>query len=165
LVLNNLIRVAAGDAEALAALYEALFPRVVSHLRGRFDNLDEGEIEGAAQQTMLQVWQKAATFRGQTEREAMGWVMRIAERKALDLLRLETRSTELDPERHSAYDRVDETDWPRFFSRLTQREREVVELLYQGYKAVEIAAGLQISEPRVTQLIHAVREKARKWLV
>ena len=97
MVLNNLIRVAAGDAEALAALYEALFPRVVSHLRGRFDNLDEGEIEGAAQQTMLQVWQKAATFRGQTEREAMGWVMRIAERKALDLLRLETRSAELTP--------------------------------------------------------------------
>ncbi len=164
MVFNNLIRVAAGDAEALAALYEALFPRVVSHLRARFDNLDEGEIEGAAQQTMLQVWQKAATFRGQTEREAMGWVMRIAERKALDLLRMEQRSAELDPERHSAFDQIDEVDWKRFFARLTPREREVVELLYQGYKAVEIAASLQVSEPRITQLIQAVREKARKWL-
>ena len=165
MVLNNLIRVAAGDAEALAALYEPMFPRVVLHLRARFDNLDEGEIEGVAQQTMLQVWQKASTFRGQTEREAMGWVMRIAERKALDLLRMEQRTTDLDPERYSGYDKVDETDWPRFFSRLTPREREVVDLLYQGYKAVEIAATLQVSEPRVTQLIQAVREKARKWLV
>ena len=76
-------RVAAGDADALAELYErhgqVIFSQVV------FVVGDHALAEEVLQDTMLAVWRQAGAFRG--EARVRSWMIAIARRRARDRLR------------------------------------------------------------------------------
>lgn len=87
-----LSRIAAGDKLAFEELYRAYFPRLQRFLR-RLSRSPE-LIEEVVNDTMLVVWQKAATFDGSCK--VSTWVFAIAYRKALKGLKLSDEPVESD---------------------------------------------------------------------
>ncbi|MUL81440.1 MULTISPECIES: sigma-70 family RNA polymerase sigma factor [unclassified Mycolicibacterium] len=82
-------RVADGDAEAFASFYDAtcarVFGLVVRVLR------DPGYSEETTQEVYTQVWGSAAGF-DPTVGSALGWLMTLAHRRAVDRVRAEVAS-------------------------------------------------------------------------
>jgi hypothetical protein len=75
-------RIAAGDRRAFEMLYRAYFPRLARFLHRMTRN--SALIEEIANDTMLVVWQKAATFNGSSK--VSTWVFAIAYRRACKAL-------------------------------------------------------------------------------
>ncbi|WP_093803724.1 sigma-70 family RNA polymerase sigma factor [Streptomyces sp. Wb2n-11] len=146
-------RVADGDQEAFAALYDAIagpvYGLVLKVLR------DPSQSEEVTQEVMVEVWRTAARFspgRG----SVMTWVMTVAHRRAVDRVRSEQAAT--DREQRNAhrecmpdYDQVSEEVTVRLESEqvrrcmrtLTELQRQAVTLAYyQGYTYPEVAAAL-----------------------
>ena len=57
--------------------------------------------------------------------------------------------------------KVEEGDWPYFRVHLTDREKELVELIYEGRSNAEIAEALFISESTVKTHIYNIFKKMR----
>jgi len=77
-------RVAGGDREAFAALYDRLAPRVFGLALHLLRN--RGDAEDVLQETFLRVWGRAATF-DPRKCPPEGWVLMIARCRAVDRLR------------------------------------------------------------------------------
>jgi RNA polymerase sigma factor (sigma-70 family) len=75
-------RIAAGDRHAFEMLYRTYFPRLARFLHRMTRN--SAMIEEIANDTMLVVWQKAATFNGSSK--VSTWVFAIAYRRACKAL-------------------------------------------------------------------------------
>ena len=85
-------RVAAGDRHAFEMLYRAYFPRLARFLQRMTRSVPL--IEEIVNDTLLVVWQKAATFDGSCK--VSTWVFAIAYRQALKALRNADRALPLD---------------------------------------------------------------------
>lgn len=91
-----LAQVAAGDMNAMAAIYkrhsEAVHRFVSTRLRDTF------EVSDIVHNTMLDVWRSAGRFEGRAN--ARSWILSIARNKTVDLIRKQSRTdvTEPDPE-------------------------------------------------------------------
>ncbi|NGZ85040.1 sigma-70 family RNA polymerase sigma factor [Duganella sp. SAP-35] len=85
-------RIAAGDKHAFEALYRAYFPRL-SRFIGRMTR-SAPLIEEVVNDTMLVVWQKAASFDGSCKPST--WVFAIAYRKTLKGLKASDEPIESD---------------------------------------------------------------------
>lgn len=81
---NLVARVAKGDGEAFARLFDRHAPSVLGLLVRMTGH--RGEAEELLQETFLQVWRRADQFRsgGSTPR---GWILMIARSRALDAIR------------------------------------------------------------------------------
>jgi RNA polymerase sigma factor (sigma-70 family) len=104
-------RIAAGDRRAFEALYRAYFPRLARFLQRMTRNI--ALIEEVVNDTMLVVWQKAATFDGSSK--VSTWVFAIAYRRACKALHAFDEPVEGDGTEREALD-SDRPEW--LFERL-----------------------------------------------
>lgn len=168
-------RVARRDREAFEQLYRLLHQRLARYLRRYLR--DDGQIEDTIQEVFLVVWRQAASFRGDSQ--VSTWVIGIAYRKALDVLR--RRSTRPIPVPAGDDDGAASSDEQKgtgssaavearlalqeALATLPAAQRTVVELTYfRGLSYREIANRVGCPENTVkTRMFHA-RRKLRQVL-
>ncbi|WP_326836948.1 ECF RNA polymerase sigma factor SigK [Amycolatopsis rhabdoformis] len=148
-------RVAGGDEAAFAGLYDHLASPVLGMC---FRVLrDRAQAEEVTQETLLEVWRKAATFSAR-KGSLRNWVLTIAHRRAIDRVRAESagaareeRDAQLDPRRE--FDEVSEetlTGLARAEVReallsLSEVQRESITLAYfLGWTAREVSERLGV---------------------
>lgn len=166
-------RMAAGDADAHRALYEALGRDVLGYLRGRLN--DDGAAEELLHEVMLSAWKGAAAFRG--ESRVRTWLLAMAHNAACNELRRRSRLTVVpEPERvdaarnghagprHGAT--LDERiDLDAAIGRLPAAQREVLELVFaQGLGQEEAAAVLGVAVGTVKSRLNRAKERLRRHL-
>ncbi|MEV8312408.1 sigma-70 family RNA polymerase sigma factor [Streptomyces flavidovirens] len=146
-------RVAGGDQEAFATLYDAIagpvYGLVLKVLR------DPAQSEEVAQEVLVEVWRTATRFRPD-QGSVMTWVMTMTHRRAVDRVRSEQAATAREQrnavrERTRDYDQVSEEVTVRLESEqvrrclrtLTELQRQALTLAYyKGYTYQEVAATL-----------------------
>ncbi|GAT73930.1 ECF RNA polymerase sigma factor SigK [Microbacterium hydrocarbonoxydans] len=92
-VAELLVRIADGDQDAFASLYDSLSPRVFGLILRVLVNRSQSE--EVLQEVFLEIWQSAGRFapnRGQ----GRSWVMTIAHRRAVDRVRASQSSADRD---------------------------------------------------------------------
>ncbi len=177
LELDRLLKkIARQDSAAFEQLYPVLKPNLSRFLLWQFNNLDESDVEALVQQTLLRVWEKANTYHGCSPSSAKNWIISIARNLALDQLKQHKRQVSLElllegglPEHHfeestSSSNPLEEiiVQNEKLYQRikhLTAREKQVLDLLKEGYTQKRVACTLNIAPPRVNQLIRAIRQK------
>jgi RNA polymerase sigma-70 factor (ECF subfamily) len=135
-------RASTGDQDAFGALYDRLAPRVLGLIRHLV--IDHAQSEEVAQEVFLEVWQSAARFDPNKGR-AIGWIMTIAHRRAVDRIRAAQASRDRDTrigirDLPQEFDQVAEAVEVRIehrrveaaMSRLSDAQREAVGLAYYG---------------------------------
>jgi len=136
-------RVACGDAEAFAELYDEISPLVFGvALRVVRDDAIAQEV---AQETLVTVWKKASAY-DPSQASVRGWAATLAHRRSVDAVRRESRlrqREERDASRSeplaesdevgSTIERQEDIDGVRrLLGVLTDRQREAIELAYFG---------------------------------
>jgi len=153
-------RVAGGEREAFAEVYDALAPKVLGLTRGVLRN--HAMAEEVTQEVMLEVWRQATRF-DPALASVSTWVMTIAHRRAVDRVRavrssedredkVAARETtrEFDEVAETVEQREDERRVRRALAGLTDLQREAVELAYWGgLTAADISQRLQLPMPTV----------------
>jgi RNA polymerase sigma-70 factor (ECF subfamily) len=143
-------RVARGDTDAFAALYDLMAPRVYGLIRRVLRN--PAQSEEVTQEVMVEVWRTATRY--DADRGSLtSWVLTMAHRRAIDRVRSEQSSTDREQAVAAAsstteYDEVSETVTTNLeaeqvrhcLSSLTELQRESVTLAYYGgYSYREVA--------------------------
>lgn len=126
-------RIAAGDRRAFEALYRTYFPRL-ARFAGRMVR-NPALIEEVVNDTMLVVWQKAASFDGSCKPST--WIFAIAYRKTLKGLRQTDEPVESDA---SLYEDEGDSRPEQVFSRqqLQQTVAEALDALPAAQRAVMV---------------------------
>jgi RNA polymerase sigma-70 factor, ECF subfamily len=149
--LDALLRqVAAGDTAAFEELYDettaAVYGLAVRVLR------DRAQAEEVAQEVMVEVWRKAASY-DPARGGAMGWIMTLAQRRAVDRVRSEQAAAERDDRAarreppvapdgvaELVLDRLDGQRLRDCMDHLTVPQRQSITLAYyDGYTYREVA--------------------------
>lgn len=153
-------RVAGGDRDAFAEVYDAVAPKVLGVTRAVLRN--PSQAEEVAQEVMVELWRQAARF--DPEAGSVGaWAATIAHRRAVDRVRsVRSREDREDRvaagENRTAYDDVseqvlqheDETRVRAALGGLTDLQREAVVLAYWGGRtSTEISQRLGVPVPTV----------------
>jgi RNA polymerase sigma-70 factor (ECF subfamily) len=122
------------DRHAFAQLYEATYRRVFGYLLGRVG--EQAAAEDLLQEVYLAALQAIGLFRGRTEGEYIGWLLKIAHAKVMDRFRSRYRHPELqtsDVQSAGLSDPLDAIDQRLLLreisaalSRLTEDQRNVV---------------------------------------
>jgi RNA polymerase sigma-70 factor (ECF subfamily) len=81
------------DRHAFAQLYEATYRRVFGYLLARVG--EQAAAEDLLQEVYLAALQAMGRFRGRTEGEFIGWLLKIAHAKVMDRFRSQYRHPEL----------------------------------------------------------------------
>ena len=160
-------RIAAGDRQALAALYRDYYPRLYRFVLRVLARSDA--VEDVVNETMLAVWQQAAVFR---EASRVGtWIYGIAYRRALKALSRERRPVAVlepvpvaEPPELSGIE-VRRAAVARAIASLPPDQRAVVELTFAfGHSYGEIAVILGCPEGTVKSRMFHARAKLRPLL-
>jgi RNA polymerase sigma-70 factor (ECF subfamily) len=144
-------RVANGDQNAFARLYDMLSPRVFGLVLRVL--VDRSQSEEVLQEVFLEVWQSASRF-APNKGQARSWILTIAHRRAVDRVRSSQSSTDRDVraglrDLDVAHDSVVEQVELRMegekvtaaLSSLPEPQKEALTLAYYGgYSQSEIAA-------------------------
>ena len=155
-------RIDARDREAMRELYLLYYPRLARFLRRmtrRHDLVDE-----IVNDTLFVVWEKAGEFRGDSR--VSTWIMGIAYRRGLSLLRAEYRADErmvlpTTAAQHLRDPVAEQSDLAELMERALQSlspdHRAVLELTYHlGHSCGEIAAIMDCPINTVkTRMFHA----------
>ncbi|WBQ02272.1 sigma-70 family RNA polymerase sigma factor [Kribbella sp. CA-293567] len=143
-------RVARGDSEAFAELYDLMAPRVYGLIRRVLRN--PAQSEEVTQEVMVEIWRTATRY--DADRGSLtSWVLTMAHRRAIDRVRSEQSSSDREQAVAAAsstteYDEVAETVTANLeveqvrhcLSSLTELQRESVTLAYYGgYSYREVA--------------------------
>jgi RNA polymerase sigma-70 factor (ECF subfamily) len=161
-------RIDARDREAMREFYLLYYERLtrfLSRMTRRHELIDE-----MINDTLFVVWEKAGDFRGDSR--VSTWIMGIAYRRGLNLLRAEYRAqermvlptTEDQPLRDSVAEQYDLAELlERALEGLSPDQRAVLELTYDlGHSCAEIAAIMHCAINTVkTRMFHA-RNKLRR---
>ena len=145
-----LTRVARGDQDAYAAVYDRTAGQVLGLVRTVVR--DPAQSEEVAQEVLLDVWRSASRFDAELG-SASAWVMTLAHRRAVDRVRSEQKAAERELRVASsavAYDevaeaveaRLDRERVRRCLGSLTELQRESVTLAYYGGYTYREVAGL-----------------------
>jgi RNA polymerase sigma-70 factor, ECF subfamily len=145
-----LTRVARGDQDAYAAVYDRTAGQVLGLVRTVVR--DPAQSEEVAQEVLLDVWRSASRFDAGLG-SANAWVMTLAHRRAVDRVRSEQKAAERELRVASsvvAYDevaeaveaRLDRERVRRCLGSLTELQRESVTLAYYGGYTYREVAGL-----------------------
>lgn len=146
-----LVRTAAGDQSAFAALYDMLSPRAFGLILRVLVN--RAQSEEVLQEVFLEVWQSAAAF-APNKGQGRSWILTIAHRRAVDRVRSAQASSDRDEkaglrEMNTPQQGVEEQVELRIEGRRVSRamdalpelQREALTLAYfGGYSQSEIAA-------------------------
>src|SRR6188768_1244755 len=146
-----LLRVADGDQDAFARLYDMLSPRAFGLILRVL--VDRSQSEEVLQEVFLEVWQSADRF-APNKGQGRSWVLTIAHRRAVDRVRSAQASTDRDVragfrDMDVAHDGVAEEVELRIegqrvseaLATLPDPQREAITLAYfGGYSQSEIAA-------------------------
>jgi RNA polymerase sigma-70 factor, ECF subfamily len=146
-----LLRVADGDQDAFARLYDMLSPRAFGLILRVL--VDRSQSEEVLQEVFLEIWQSAARF-APNKGQGRSWVLTIAHRRAVDRVRSAQASTDRDVragfrDMDVAHDGVAEEVELRIegqrvseaLATLPDPQREAITLAYfGGYSQSEIAA-------------------------
>ena len=160
-------RIAAGDRQALAALYREYYPRLYRFVLRVLARSDA--VEDVVNETMMAVWLQAAVFR---EASRVGtWIYGIAYRRALKALAREKRPVGVlepapvaEPPELSGNE-VRRAAVARAIASLPPDQRAVVELTFAfGHSYGEIALILGCPEGTVKSRMFHARAKLRPLL-
>lgn len=152
---HRLTRVAAGDKQAFAELYDATAPRIYGLVKRLL--IDPAQAEEVTQEIYLEVWQTATRYKPERG-SAMSWMLTMAHRRAVDRIRASQASRDRDSrigirDYDREYDQVAEhveitmegARVKRALQGLTELQRQAVELAYYGgLSHSEIAAELHV---------------------
>jgi len=154
---------AQGSRPAFSQLYDLLYTPLVRFIY-RYTS-SEGLIEEILNDTMLVVWQKADTFRG--ESRVMTWVLGIASRRALKAVRKEyTRrgDEEYGPDTSAVrgdtgrFNTLEALDWA--LQQLNAEQRLAIELAYfHGMSCEEMSEILECPLNTAKTRLHYGRRK------
>jgi RNA polymerase sigma-70 factor (ECF subfamily) len=151
-------RVARGDAEAFESLYDEVAPAV--HGLARRVVRDPARAEDVTQEVFLEVWRKATRFDAERGK-AKTWVMTIAHRRAVDVVRRSEAQKRQD--HHGAPDEVshdepadaviaaeEHSEVRDCLDTLTELQLESVRLAYfNGYTYGQVATLLEKPLPTI----------------
>ncbi|MEV6286897.1 sigma-70 family RNA polymerase sigma factor [Kribbella sp. NPDC051770] len=143
-------RVARGDADAFALLYDQMAPRVFGLIRRVLRN--PAQSEEVTQEVMVEVWRTATRYDADRG-SPTSWILTMAHRRAIDRVRSEQSATDREQavaaaSSSTAYDEVSEAVTTNLeveqvrhcLSALTELQRESVTLAYYGgYSYREVA--------------------------
>jgi RNA polymerase sigma factor (sigma-70 family) len=157
------------DFAPLERNFEQISSLLVGFLHKRFTCLDGPTAESIAQSTLVTLMEKAPTCKATNNSGATNWVLTIAANQAKAYIRKTARLSKINPDykEHAHADTSADqakiefaalADTP-FHKILTEREIEVLELYCQGFRNVDIARKLDLSKPRITQLIKSAKQK------
>ena len=96
------------DRHAFAQLYDATYRRVFGYLLARVG--ERAAAEDLLQEVYLAALQAIGRFRGRTEGEFIGWLLKIAHAKVIDRFRSQYRHPELKTSDLSSTDLADPLD-------------------------------------------------------
>ncbi len=157
---------ARGSREAFDQLYDCIYTPLVRFIY-RYTN-SEPLIEEVLNDTMLVIWQKAGTFRG--ESRVMTWVLGIASRRALKLLQRERRfHGAAIPDTHptatadtaTRLATLEALDWA--LQQLAPEQRLAIEMAYfHGMSCEEMAQVLRCPLNTAKTRLHYGRRKLRE---
>ena len=165
---QSLLRVAGGDRDALAELYQrtrtAVYGLALSYLRNAHDAQD------LTQDVYVQVWDCAAQYR--PTGSPMGWLLAVCRSLCLMRMRREKRQAALSeeewdaiPAREGGLDADERALLQGALASLTDEERRIVLLhAVTGMKHREIAALLELPLPTVLSKYHRALKKMRSLL-
>jgi RNA polymerase sigma-70 factor (ECF subfamily) len=151
-------RVADGDRDAFAALYDAVAPRVYGLIRRVVR--DASLAEEVAQEALVEVWRTAARF-DPARGSGVGWIFTIAHRRAVDRVRAEQAAAERERRTARAtvpFDdvveevtaRLEQHAVRRCLDSLTRIQREAILLaFYRGLTYPEVADRLGAPLPTI----------------
>lgn len=160
-----LSQVAAGDTAAFRSLYDRHGERV---LRFAMSIVRSSHLaEEVLQETMIVVWKKARTFRGQAK--VSTWILGIARNLAFNLLRKEKRGERLPEEDRVEANPAQTVEMSlhvqRALAALPEHHREVMHLVfYEEMSLREAADVLGIPEGTVKSRMHHARKALAKEL-
>ena len=165
---QSLLRVAGGDRDALAELYQrtrsAVYGLALSYLKNAQDAQD------LTQDVYVQVWDCAEQYR--PTGSPMGWLLAVCRNLYLMRLRREERHAALSEEEWGAIpaqecglDADERALLQGALARLADEERRIVLLhAITGMKHREIAALLELPLPTVLSKYHRALKKMRSFL-
>jgi RNA polymerase sigma-70 factor (ECF subfamily) len=139
--LDNLMRrVAAGDQNAFATVYDAIAPRAYGLIRRIVR--DSALAEEVTQDALVEVWRTASRF-DEERGSAVGWILAIAHHRAVDRVRAEQAAADRERRTSTAsipFDeviaevtaRLEQQAVRRCLQALTGIQREAILLAYYG---------------------------------
>lgn len=150
-----LSRVADGDQSAFSDLYDELSGRVLGLVTRLLK--DRAQSEEVTQEVFLEVWQQATRF-DRARGTASSWILTMAHRRAVDRIRAAQSShdrdtkvgirdfeTDFDSVSESVEIRIEHERVSRALARLTEFQRQAVQLAYYGgYSHSEMAERLGV---------------------
>jgi RNA polymerase sigma-70 factor (ECF subfamily) len=148
-------RVATGDRDAFAQLYDNTAPRVFGLVKRLLR--DHAQSEEVTQEIFLEIWQTAARY-DHTKGGSMAWMLTMTHRRAVDRVRASQASRDRDvrvgirdhaPDFDSVVEnvevRIESERVKEAMMRLTELQRQAVQLAYfGGYSHREVAAMLSV---------------------
>jgi RNA polymerase sigma-70 factor (ECF subfamily) len=148
-------RVAEGDQQAFAALYDEISPRVFGLVRRLL--VDHAQSEEVTQEVFLEIWTNAKKYEP-GKGGASTWILTMAHRRAVDRIRASQASRDRDVKIGirdfvADYDNVSDTvetnieheRVKKAMSQLTELQRQAVTLAYYGgYSHSEVSAMLKV---------------------
>ena len=137
---NLMCRVAAGDQNAFATVYDAIAPRAYGLIRRIVR--DPALAEEVTQDALVEVWRTADRF-DKERGSAVGWILAIAHHRAVDCVRAEqaaadrerrtsTASVPFDEVVAEVTARLEQQAVRRCLQALTSIQREAILLAYYG---------------------------------
>lgn len=135
-----LYRIAAGEKDALEAIYARYSPAVYS--LARYMLRSEPIAEEATQEAFLNIWLKAGSYNS-TRGQPKAWLMSVAHHKIIDLIRARKRAAAVtDP-----------------------KEYETLDLLPSGQEATEETVARNLEGERVRLALERLPEAQREVIV
>jgi len=148
-------RVATGDREAFAQLYDRTAPRVFGLVKRLLR--DHSQSEEVTQEVFLEIWQTATRY-DTSKGGAIAWMLTMTHRRAVDRVRASQASrnrdtrigirdfpTDFDSVAESVEVRIESERVKEAMMRLTELQRQAVQLAYfGGYSHSEVAAMLSV---------------------
>ena len=166
--LDDLItRMAQGDKEALASLYQATKAAVYGFALSVLKDVDHAE--DITQDTFIQLYHSAGSYRSQGK--PMAWIITITRNLALSRLREQSHTLPLE-EAHLArlshnpmVDQDDLLTLDSLLSLLDDQERQIVTLhAVSGFRFREVASFLELPINTVLSKYHRAMKRLRRQL-
>jgi RNA polymerase sigma-70 factor, ECF subfamily len=153
-------QVAASDRDAMQALYSQYADRLMRFAYSRLNSRDEAE--DAVQETMIAVWERAASYQGASSPST--WLFGICRNKVGDVLR-KRRPAGGQPEPLGAGANEEVAAFWEAFGKLGDEQRELILLVFHyGFAQQEVAEILGVPVGTVKSRVHTARRRLQALL-